>query len=117
YRTAALVDEMRLHLFLEASVIRPFHGKTPAPDPLRFPWRSAALARLRAEVGSSLKIDVDVIDVLERYDLVVSPAIEYVFSDLVTAKVGYLGLWGAAGGLFAAYARNARVTGSMEMRF
>lgn len=120
YQTSAFLDDQRLHFFLEFVTAQPLVGKvaTEGMDLWRYPFPLSLVGRVSWEIGTDLKVDVNAVSSLKRFDVMLSPRLEYAFFDRVKAQVGVDLLLGDPDeGFFGPYRDNSRFIATVESRF
>ncbi len=119
-RTGQFNDDHDLHFFLEFGYTRSLVGElisTPL-SLLRHPFELAAFGRVRYEWGQDLNLDLNLISQLERIDIIINPEIEWILFDKLTAKLGFLYLYGSGDdSLLAHFKDNMRITALLELVF
>ncbi len=119
YQTGQFFGDQRVHLFLEFTGARALRGAlaTEGVDLLRYPFPLAVLGRVSWEIGQDLRVEVNAVSSVERFDVLISPRVEYSFFDRVKARVGVDVLAGDSKGFFGRFADNSRFITTVEARF
>lgn len=119
-QTGAFLGDQHLHFFLEFVTAQALAGKLPETglDLWRTPFRLALLGRIAWEIRSDLHVNLNATTSLRRFDVFLSPRLEYSFFDRVKAEVGVDLLFGDPDhGFFGPYRDNSRFVVSLESRF
>ena len=81
------------------------------------PFAHAAFGRVRYAIGENLRLDLNALSALDRYDVVINPQVEIVLLDRATIQLGALILRGDRDGFFGPFADNTRARASIEVSF
>lgn len=120
YQTSSFAGDQRLHFFLEFALAVPLAGKlaTDGIDLSRYPFPRTLLGRVAWEIEQDLHVELNAISSLERFDLFLSPRVEYAFFDRVKARLGIDLLAGSATrGFFGPMHDNSRFIATVEAHF
>lgn len=120
YQTSAFLGDQRLHFFLEFVTTHAIAGKiaTDGIDQFRYAFQRALIGRIAWESGSDLRLNFNAASSLLRFDLFLSPRLEYAFFDRVKAQVGVDLLLGSKdAGFFGPFRDNSRFIVTVESRF
>ena len=120
-----------MRFFVNATGTFTLTGEPLPTDPigrLRYPIPLGLLARVEYLIGESFKAEVTVVDNVagafvegaeptDAIDGMLQPAVQYVFFDVVTARVEAAWLYGNTAGTFGQFQENSRVGGSVGVSF
>lgn len=126
-------DDHSLRFFVNLAATTTLTGAPLKGDPisrLRYPLPLAVLSRAEYLVGESFKAELTLVDNLSHidlsgdlsdelldHDLVLQPAVQMVFFDVVTARLEAAWLLGDPDGTFGQFPENSRVGGSVGVTF
>jgi hypothetical protein len=119
YQTSPFAGDQRLHFFLELAHARALKGELAKDglDLMRYPFQLSLLGRVEWAITQDLQLEVTAFSSLQRFDLYVTPRIEYSFVDRVKLRAGLDLLAGSADGFFGRLSGNSRFIVTMEARF
>ncbi len=129
--TPRWLEDQSMRFFVNATGTFTLTGEPLPTDPigrLRYPIPLGLLARVEYLIGESFKAEVTVVDNVagafvegaeptDAIDGMLQPAVQYVFFDVVTARVEAAWLYGNTAGTFGQFQENSRVGGSVGVSF
>jgi hypothetical protein len=119
-QTPEFLGQQKVHLFLEFAMARALVGKLTLDglDSFRYPFPLSVLGRVSWELTDDLQVELNVFSSVERFDLLISPRVEYQFFDRVKLRVGADVMAGdRAKGFFGPWATNSRYLATVEASF
>lgn len=131
--TPKWLDDHSVRFFVNATATLSLTGEPLPQDPisrLRYPLPLAVMSRVEYLVGEAFKAELTFVDNLAfidlsgnlaeellDHDIVLQPAIQNVFFDVVTARLEAAWLLGNPGGTFGQFPENSRIGGSVGVAF
>lgn len=129
--TPRWLEDHSMRFFLDATGTFTLTGEPLPTDPigrLRYPLPVALLGRVEYLVGEAFKGEVTVVNNLagalveggaaeDGLDMMLQPAVQYVFFDVVTTRIEASWLLGNINGTFGQFQENSRIGGSVGVSF
>ncbi|MDP2340960.1 MAG: hypothetical protein Q8O67_08385 [Deltaproteobacteria bacterium] len=131
--TPRFFDDHTVRFFVDATGTFTLTGEPLPQDPigrLRYPLPIALLGRVEYLVGEAFKAELTIVDnfaqidlggdlgeELQDHDLLLQPAVQFVFFDVVTTRLEAAWLYGDIAGTFGQFQENSRVGGSVGVTF